>query len=256
MLKKLIKYDLIWINKFMSIYFLISLIISILTRIMSYFNSSFIGNIVYLILRGCAISCFVSIIINCVIRIWVRFKNNTYKDESYLTHTLPVSKTTLYNSKIISSITSILIAIIVIILSFIIAFLDKSIIEFLKNYFNHNLFIFISMIIITALEIIYMMNSGLLGILIGHRTNDKKVLKSVLIGIGLYFTIQLIILLIIYLLGLLNSDIASLFKADIFVTELSTIKQLMIIVSIIYLLFNTGMYLVGKKIFLRGINVD
>ena len=39
MLKKLIKYDLIWINKFMMIYFSITLIVSLLNRIMSYFNS-------------------------------------------------------------------------------------------------------------------------------------------------------------------------------------------------------------------------
>ena len=58
MLKKLCKYDLIWINKLMIIYFIISIIISLLARIMGYFNSSSIGNILYLILRGTSISSF------------------------------------------------------------------------------------------------------------------------------------------------------------------------------------------------------
>ena len=256
MLKKLMKYDLKWINKLMVIYFIISVIICTLTRISSYFTSSFVGNIIYLILKGFAISCFVSIMINCVIRIWVRFRNNTYKDESYLTHTLPVTKEKLYNSKILSSITSILISVVVVILCLVIAFLNKDVMEALKNIIsNVGLVTSIGFIIIAILEVIYMMFSGLIGILIGYRSNNGRNIKSVFIGIALYFIIQTIIIGIIYSLGLLNSNLNSLFT-DSNIYDVSAVKCLVIIVSAIYILFIAIMYFVGKKLFKKGVNVD
>ena len=44
-----------------------------------------------------------NIIINNVLRFWVRFRQTMYGDESYLTHTLPVEKNTLYASKMLSA---------------------------------------------------------------------------------------------------------------------------------------------------------
>lgn len=260
MLKKLIKYDLIWVNKFMLIFFSISFIISSLTRIMSNFTDAFIGNILYLILRGCAISCFVSILINCVIRIWARFNLNTYKDESYLTHTLPVSKDTLYNSKIISSILSVLISLFVVLLSFLIVYLDKSMIIQIKNIFNDKnvAFIFMSFIITAILEMIYMIYCGTLGILLGHKSNNNRMVRSVFIGIGLHFVIQFILFGIVYGIGLLNSDINSLFTNTLNndIKLESAVKLLVIIVNIVYVLFITAMYYLGKNIFKKGVNVD
>ena len=259
MLKKLMKYDLVWINKFMLIYFTISLIVCTITRISSYFTDSFIGNIIFLILRGCAISCFISCLINCVIRIWIRFKNNTYKDESYLTHTLPISKNTLYNSKIISGIISLLITLIVIVLCFLIVYLDKHMFNEIKNIFtnNDNIFIFLSLCLTVILEMIYMLYCGLIGLLIGHNSNNHRDLKSVFVGIALYFFIQLIILGIIYSIGLLNTDMNNLFSTtDIFTGNIKAVKLLVIIVNIVYIIFISGMYFIGKKIFNKGVNVE
>lgn len=258
MLKKLVKYDLIWINKFMLIYFIISLIVCTLTRTMSLFNTSFAGNIVYLILRGCAISCFVSCMINCVIRIWVRFRNNTYKDESYLTNTLPVTKTNLYNSKVISACLSLILTLIVIVICFLIVFLDKNMIEIIKNIFTEkdSLFSFILVTITAILEVFYMYQSGIIGILLGHDSNNNKELKSVFLGIILYFSIQILIMLIIYILGISNSNLNVLFTTSGSIEDLSKIKSLIIIIDIIYLIFVTIMYFIGKHIFNKGINVD
>ena len=44
------------------------------------------------------------ILINNLMRTWVRFRHNLYGDESYLTHTLPVERKTIYLSKFITSI--------------------------------------------------------------------------------------------------------------------------------------------------------
>ena len=244
MLKKLIKYDLLWINKIMLIYFSISIIICILTRISSLNTGSSIGNIIYQILKGVSISCFASVLINSVIRVWVRFRNSIYKDESYLTHTLPISKNTLYNSKILSSIISVIISLLVIIISFIIAFLNKDIINT------------IGMILTVILEIIYMSYCGIMGILLGNSSNNNKTLKSVFIGISLYFIMQLLILGIIYIIGFFNSDISLLFKEYTSTIMDSSFKTLISIVDILYLIIITILYFIGKKIFNKGVNVE
>lgn len=262
MLKKLMKYDLIWINKFMLIYFAITLILSLLTRGMSYFNNSFVGNLIYQILKGCTISAFVSCLINMAIRTWVRFRNNIYKDESYLTHTLPVSKSTLYNSKILSIIISILITLCVLVICFIIAFLNESLLKIIKEIFTSSdtTFMLISLVITVILETIYMIYSGILGILLGHKSNNGKTIKSVFIGIALYFSIQIIILIIVYLLGLAFDDLNMLFTTDLIIIPAgkveSSLKFLVVLVNLIYVIFTSIMYFIGKNILNQGIDVE
>ncbi len=256
MLKKLTKYDLIWINKVMVIYYLIMVTVCVLTRIASFNTSTTIGNIIYQILKGVSISCFASVLINSVIRIWVGFRNSIYKDESCLTHTLPVSKNTLYNSKILSSIISILISLLVIIISFIIAFLNKDLINTIKIIFNNNSFIILGMILTVILEIIYISYCGIMGILLGNSSNNNKTLKSVFIGISLYFIMQLLILGIIYIIGFFNTDISLLFKEYTTTIMDSSFKTLILIVDILYLIIITILYFIGKKIFKKGVNVE
>ena len=103
MLKKLLKYDLENIYKVLIIFYSLALIFGILTRIFLNIENSFIMNIIGQICSAITISMIFNILINNLMRLWVRFKNNFYGDESYLTHTLPIDKKTLYLSKILAS---------------------------------------------------------------------------------------------------------------------------------------------------------
>ena len=260
MLKKLIKYDLLWVNKSMIVFFIVGIIISILTRIVSCFDNSFIGNILYIVFKSATISCIVSIIINCLIRIWNRFRLNIYKDESYLTHTLPIEKTTLYNSKMISSLISIFISLLAILMCFIIVYVDKDMINKLKDICsNGNVkFIFISILILMVLELVYMTNCGLMGIILGYKSNNNKILMSVIVGLGLYFLIQTVIFVIIFTIGNINPDINNLFKDNIKpdLNFEASVKSLVIIVNMVYFVFISSMYFIGKRIFKKGVNVE
>ena len=125
MLKKLLKYDLESIFKFIVIFYSLSLFFGVLTRIFLNINGSFIMNIIGQISSGATISMMVSILINNLMRLWVRFKNNFYGDESYLTHTLPVEKKTLYLSKILTAIITLFTSILVITLTLFVAYYSK-----------------------------------------------------------------------------------------------------------------------------------
>ena len=105
-------------NRNMVIIFTITVILSIFTRIASNYTGSIMGDLIFGILRGFTIAAFANTVINSVIRIWERFRQSLYKDESYLIHTLPVSKKKLYDSKTISGIGTILLSLVVVITCF------------------------------------------------------------------------------------------------------------------------------------------
>ena len=100
-----------------------------------------------------------------------------------------------------------------------------------------------------------MTTSGILGIVIGYKSSNHKVLKSVFIGITLYFIMQLLILGIVYIVGLFNTPIGSLFNNNYNVLD-DSYKSLIIIVNIIYVVFISIMYFIGKKLFNKGVNVE
>ena len=101
MLRKLIKYDLKWQLKIITIYYLLGFVLSIIGRLFEFFPDSTFFIVLTKIIKGAAISLTITGIINCIIRSWVRITNNLYKDESLLTHTLPVETSLHYYLRII-----------------------------------------------------------------------------------------------------------------------------------------------------------
>ena len=99
MLKKLLKYDLKNNFKILIIFYGLSIFFAVLTRILFSIENSFIIDIIAKISSGVTISMIFNIIINNIMGLWGRTRNNFYGDESYLTHTLPVDRKTLYLSK-------------------------------------------------------------------------------------------------------------------------------------------------------------
>lgn len=262
MLKKLIKYDLKWMFKILNIYYIISILSAILTRCFSSSNIP-IMIIIYKILSGITITLMINVIINTIIRCWVRFKNNFYKDESYLTHTLPIQKNKLFQSKIISTIITIFLSIIVILITFLIAYYSKDLInEFKTIIINASSLLNGSMLEIILLisfllffEFTFIVLVGYFGILIGERKNNKKVFYTIFSGIVFYMLSSVIMLGLVYLIGLFNSDILVLFKTDK-IFSLSIFRLLLYICSLIYLIFIIITYFIENKIFNKGVNID
>ena len=99
--------------------------------------TTFIASIIFatiggLIAFGIAISMMINSLVNCIMRLWARFIRNLYKDESYLTHTLPVPRKTIYLSKIISALICIFTTTLVIALCLFICYYSEANIEMLK----------------------------------------------------------------------------------------------------------------------------
>ena len=263
MLKKLIKYDMENIYKILIIFYTLSLFFALLTRLFLSIDNSFILNIIGKICSGVTISMIFNIIVNNIIRLWVRFKNNFYKDESYLTHTLPVSKKTLYLSKILTSIITLFSSFLVICLSLFIAYYSKENLLIIKNlllplatvYDSTVVTIILLFIFVCFLEIMNMLESGYVGIVLGHKKNNNKFAYSILFGFITYICTQIFAILIVFLVALFNKDLMNLFYT-VDVLSVSTIKLCIYLAIIIYTLNIFILYFVNLKLFNKGVNID
>ena len=263
MLKKLLRYDLENVFKVLIIFYVLALFFGVLTRIFLNIENSFIMNLIGQICSGSAISMIVSILINNLMRLWVRFKNNFYGDESYLTHTLPVEKKTLYLSKVLAAIITLFTSVLIIGLTLFIAYYSKANILTLKNillpianaYGSTIIKLLLALLFVFFIEFANMLQSGYTGMILGHKMNNTKMGFSVLFGFGAYIITQIFAVLMLFITALFNKDIMNLFFTnEIINTEM--IKIIIYLAIIIYIITFIVGYIVNLKMFQKGVNVD
>ena len=263
MLKKLLKYDLKDVCKGLIVFYALAIIFSVLTRIFFLFDNSTILNVVAHICSGTAISMFFNIIINSIIRCWVRFKKNIYGDESYLTHTLPIKKETQYLSKFLTAVITMFLGFLVILACLFIAYYSKENLEILKQsleflaslYSSTVIGLLLIIFIVVFLEMLFALIVGYTGLIIGHKFNNNKMLKTFISGFAIYMAMSGISLLIMFLLALFNPDIMNLFISNN-ITDINIMKTMMYIAIIIYTVYIAVLYVVNVKLFKKGVNVD
>ncbi len=264
MLGKCLKYDLKYIYKVLIVFYLIDIVFAIFTRILFTFDNSFMSHVLFLIASGTTISFMFSIIINNLMRVWARFVKNLYGDESYLTHTLPISKSIIYNSKFLSSIITMATSILVILLCVVIAYYSKENLEILKStlqFFANSLNSTTIKVILTAFFVIFLefttiLQAGFTGILLGYRENNLKMAKSIIYGFLNYLFVVVISVLIIYIIGLFNPNIMALFNSNPNNTiTVDVVKTALTLGISLYIIFISIYYYIDIKIFKKGVNV-
>lgn len=262
MLNKLLKYDSKNLYKVLIVFYTIALFFSITTRILYGLEQTLVIKILANISQSTMIAMLISAYINCILRNWARFKESIYGDESYLTHTLPVKKSTIYQSKFILSITSLFITTLISILCLLIVFYTKERWDFLTHFIDllakqsniSSCMLIILTPTIVLLEVYTMIQSGLLGIIIGHKKNNAKLLKSVIYGFLIYIINQTIILTTVYISGFINKDIMKIFTSNN--TSLTVLKPLLIILFIAYIIITIIMNIICTKELNKGVNVE
>ena len=263
MLNKLLKYDLKWMFKFLSIFYILGLFFAVLTRLFLKVDNSLFMNIVSEITRGATFSMVFSALVNNLLRLWVKFRQSVYGDESYLTHTLPVKKSSIYLSKMLTAVITVFASFAVIILALLILYYSKANLEALKNYFLPFLDVFdISfagvltlLFLVLFLEFINILQCGLTGIIIGHRFNNNKLGMSVLFGFICYSISQIIIVILMFIPAIFNSDIMNIFVTTD-ALNFGILKPVVIYSVVSYTLINIIGLFINIKIFNKGVNVD
>lgn len=263
MLRKVLKYDLKYIYKVLLVFYIITITCALLTRLFWSIDNSAIFNVLGYITSGATISFFFSILINNLMRNWARVIKNVYKDESYLTHTLPVSKNTIYLSKFLSSIITVFTSVIIILLAAFIAYYSKENMQVLKtllqsiaSIYNSSVLSFgLIIAIVFFLEITYIIQVGNTGIIIGHKANNNKILLSIISGFIIYTITSLVLLLILFVGGLFFKDIMNLFLTNS-VINIDIVKKIMYIAILTYSILIGLFFLIDIKLFNKGVNVE
>ena len=264
MLNKLLKYDLKYMIKAMTVFYILVIFFAILTRILFEVEQSVIIHLIGQISLGCMVSMIFNILINTMMRSWARFRDSLYKDESYLTHTLPVTKNDLYNSKFIQTLIFFFIGFIVILLSLFITFYSKDTWLVITNYIKtittglnmSTAFFIVIAIILIFLEVFNAIQCGFLGIILGHRRNNSKVGFSVLFGFIFYLISQTIVLGLVFIYGIFNPSVMELFKTATINIDVSAFKSLAIVSSILYIIIIFTMSIICKKLLNKGVNIE
>ncbi len=265
MLKKLLKYDIKKMFKFLSVFFILALFFGILSRIFKETGNSLLFTVLSSIASGTAISMMFSILINCLMRTWVTFRSSFYGDESYLTHTLPVSRSTLYLSKAVTAYVSLLSSFVVILLTIGVIYLNKETAQLLKAFlepiilfFDIDLYALVFMLLlILFLELVAVLQWGFMGIILGHRRISGKVLFSVLIGFCLYLASQISVLFVMVLCALLDPGFMEIFTTnDLFAMDPSIAKLIVVISVGCYFMFAVLGHMLNTRFFAKGVNVE
>ena len=263
MLGKLLKYDLKWIYKVVGIFYILAIVFSVIGRALAEIENSLLFDVLSKISCGVAVAMIVNSLINCMMRLWARFVKNIYKDESYLTHTLPVDKKTIYNSKIITALITIVTTVIVILICLFICYYSKENLEVLKKLlemaattYDTTVVKFLLLIsVVILLEIIYMVLIGYVGVILGHKTNKNKMLMSIIIGFAIYMIMQVFTLVLMLIYGIFDPNIMNLINTTEAV-NIDAIKLVMYLAVVIYAAYIVFIYYLGKIKLQKGVNVD
>ncbi|MBQ7828068.1 MAG: hypothetical protein IJ386_07365 [Clostridia bacterium] len=260
---KLLKYELKDVLKIVWIFYSIALFFAVLTRILLALDGSTIVEIIGKICSGITVSMIFNIVINNVMRLWGRFRQSLYGDESYLRHTLPVTKSEQYLSRFANAAITMAISVAVIVGVMFVAYYSKDNLEVLRmmlfpmaEAYDCSIgTILATAVIVIFLEVLHMIQCGFCGIILGHRMNSAKLGMSVMFGLAIYMVTQIAVLISIVVTGLFSPEIMDIVMSNGAVTPFA-VKILLAVAVAVY----TVMILVGcavnVKLLRRGVDVD
>ena len=261
MLKYLMKYDLKKMFKLVIWFYPISLALAAMTRIISIWNDIQAIKILDMVIAGFTYSAIANILVNTFVHILRRFSNSFYKDQSYLTHTLPVKKSTLILSKYLSGLIVILTSIAVSFLSLFIIFYSP---EFMKNInaaikgavagFNISggLFVLLIVIIIFS-QICYLMSLAFTAIVKGYSYNHKRGIKGFLWFLIYYCACTISTLILAIIVAAITGNLSGLFASQM---SGGAFISVMIVGLISYIGYAILFYFLCRNEFNKGVNVD
>ena len=261
MLGKLLKNDLKKNMRWMWVLFTSTLVVASLTRGCKELGQSLAF---FQILGIFFDSVFYALLINSLIqpflRSFINFTKSLFGDESYLTHTLPVTKNQILNSKYLTAIIEICLSFVCAICSLLIMFASSTMFNSLKLFLStlisgeFSLFLVLSIfVVLIIVEFIMFISIIFFSIIVAHKSTDKKVLKSFLITAVMSF-ISITVLAIIMIFVLLISGV------DLTSKTLTLSGPILISIVLTGIFVYSGMailfYFLAKKELNKGVNVD
>lgn len=262
MLSKLLKYDLKSKIPFLCIFYALAIGCAGLSRLFGLFSQVPILNIIGQIFSGAAISMIFNILINNILRSWALFRQNLYGDPSYLTHTLPVGKPTLYLSKALDGLITMCISFGVSCLTLLLLYCGTNLWDAVKMFLQmlpggKPLLTVALLIGLVFLEVLNMLQCGFAGLILGHKMNKGKIRYSVLTGLGIYVAGSVFVFATFGVIALFNPEMRQFFvnsQSNIFMME--NLRLILAVGCVAYAAFIAMLYVLNVKWLTQGVNVD
>jgi len=264
MLNKLLKYDLKYIFKTQIYIFITTIICLIIAKIFqSNVYDFFIYYSIHLSFLMFTYALISVLIINNFIRLWNRFKNTIYGDESYLIHTLPITKNQIFLSKVLTSIitltTSTLFVFVVDLIvrdfkprgtyAYVSTGSNIFINQYINSFPNQITIWFIILLVLITLSII-----GYFSLILGHESKKNKLVLSIIIGIVIFILTLILSFVFCVIIGIFNYGVSNFLWHSTLTN--ATKKTLFIINIIFYIMASSGYYWLSLKKLEKGINVE
>ena len=216
--------------------------------------------IVTVVLEGLFYSLAINSIIQPFLRNFLNFHKSFYSDESYLTHTLPVTKNQLINSKYLTALIEMLAGFATIIVSILIMYARPGFTDVLKLFIstvitgNFSLILVISLFItLVIVEFLMFLSIINFSIVVAYKSKENRKMKTFLIAAACAL-VALAILAICMLIVLLINGIK--ITSSILVLSSSAMYSVIITAIIIYSIVTILFYFLTKHHFNKGVNVD
>ena len=209
-------------------------------------------------------SVFYSLLVNIILQPFLRgflnFTKSFYSDEAYLTHTLPVTKTQLINSKFLTSIIQICLGFITLVLSLLTRFASPKMFNTLKLLLStmimekFSLGLVLSLfVILVVVEFLMFISIIFFSIILAYRAKEKRVLKTFGLTVAFSFIAIIILSVVMFIVLVINN--VKLTTSTLMLSNsafLSVILTGIIVYSAVIILF----YFLAKHEFNKGVNVD
>lgn len=261
MLNKLLKHDLKKNMHWMWILFVATIGIALITRGTKELGKNLaFFQMISVFLEGIYYGLAVNVIIQPFLRNFLNFHRSFYSDESYLTHTLPVTKNQLINSKYLTALIEMFIGFATLVVSLLIMYASPTLDDFLSLLISTIItgsfsltFVIILLITLVIVEFLMFISIIYFSITIAYKSKDKRIFKSFLIATAMSFA-SLIVLSIALLIVLLINDVKLTISTLILSNTafISVFATAIILYSAITILF----YFLTKRELNKGVNVD
>lgn len=202
----------------------------------------------------------VNIVLQPFLRNFLNFTKSFYSDEAYLTHTLPVTKKQLINSKFLTAVIEISLGFITLVASILIMFWSPTFFETIKLLISTlivgDLSISLTLILFVVLVIVeFLMFISIIffSIVIAYRSKEKRALKTFLLTAAISFvalTVLAIVMLVVLIINGVNISSSSLILSS------SAFMSIMLTGIIVYSAVIVLFYFLTKKEFNKGVNID
>ena len=261
MITKLLKYDIKKMTRILVYMYAVSVVLAVITRLINIRDDIQAIRILGMVFAGCTYSAIGNVVVNTFVHIIDVFIKNFYKDESYLTHTLPISKNKLLASKYIASLIVIVASVAVSFVSLFIVLYSKSFIDGIKMFveatvsgFNISIGLFITLVILLlASQICCLITMAFTAIVKANSYNSKRVIKGVLWFVGFYFAAMLLNVLTAVLYFAISGNLTELLAQ---VLSQKAFISIFVIVLINYVIYSVLFYIACNRIFNKGVNID